>query len=388
MNGAGKAGGAKRRRTARSYGGIFLGAAVIFTLAVSAVCSRESIGSAAVRAAELSAELSVPQGADAVLAGAAGLLSPVKAGAQRAAGSSSAPAASAAASAAAYAAASSSAVSAPAASSAADALRAVKTVKIGAQTGGSYENCLGICVWRQTSQVESADIRAQLAAAPQLAPAAAGRPQVLIIHTHTTEAFVPVKNGRYDPNAPTRDTDKTRSVVRVGDEAAKYLTKCGVEVIHDTEYYDYPVFDGAYSRSLAATQAYLKKYPSIRAVIDLHRGLIQQSDGTRLRPAVQISGKSAAQIALIAGCGEPGSSLAVPEWRQNYRFALRLQRQLVRSYPGLARPLELADKQYNQQACRGSLLVEIGTDVNSLDEVVYSGQLLGRALAQTLKDLK
>jgi hypothetical protein len=33
-----------------------------------------------------------------------------------------------------------------------------------------------------------------------------------------------------------------------------------------------------------------------------------------------------------------------------------------------------------------SLLVEMGTDANTLDEAVYSGKMLGRALCEILKE--
>ena len=43
---------------------------------------------------------------------------------------------------------------------------------------------------------------------------------------------------------------------------------------------------------------------------------------------------------------------------------------------------------YNMHLTHGSLLVEIGTDVNTLDEAVYSGTLLGNALSQVLNELQ
>jgi stage II sporulation protein P len=346
---------------------VLLTAAVIAASVYSSMYSADRIKRAAGSAALLSAKLSVPQGGEALLRGS-GPQKAVVAQPKESAASAAGSAASAA--------------------SSISGTKPVRTVRLGAQTGGKYENYLGICVYRQTAQVSSADIRAQLAAAFSLGKISSDAPQVLIIHTHTTEAFIASENGRYDPTAATRDTDRERSVVRVGGEIEKYLTKNGIKTIHDTNYYDYPVFDGAYTRSLAATQEYLEKYPSIKVVLDIHRDIIQESDGTRLRPTVKISGKNAAQIAIVAACGEPDSSLTVPQLRQNYTLALRIQQQLVHSYPGLARPLELVDKQYNQQACPGSLMVEIGTDVSSLDEAVFSGQLFGQAVSQVLKKMK
>ena len=132
----------------------------------------------------------------------------------------------------------------------------------------------------------------------------------------------------------------------------------------------------------------MKKYPSIKVVLDIHRDSIQEDDGTRIKPTAEINGKKAAQIMIVCGCGEVSSKLTVPDWKSNYRFALRLQQQLDSSSPGLARPVQLVDKQYNEQVSHGSLMINIGTDVSTLDEAVYSGQLLGQSLSTVLKNLQ
>ena len=40
--------------------------------------------------------------------------------------------------------------------------------------------------------------------------------------------------------------------------------------------------------------------------------------------------------------------------------------------------------QYNMYLTHGSLLIEVGTDANTLDEAVYSGSLLGDVLVDVL----
>ena len=264
----------------------------------------------------------------------------------------------------------------------------VQTVQFGAQSGKGYETYAGLCVDKLTTQLKSADIQKQLSVKPDIKISLQSAPQVLIIHTHTTESYSSADDGYYDPNTATRDTDRAKSVVRVGDEIAASLAKNGIGVYHDTAYNDYPEYDGAYTRSLAAIQNDLKKYPSIKVVLDIHRDSIQLDDGTRLKPTVLINGKKAAQVMLISACGEPNSSMTVPAWQWNYRFALRIEQQLNKSYPGLARPIDLVDKQYNEQVSHGTLLVEFGTDVNTLDEAVYSGQLFGKAMAALLKTMQ
>ncbi len=265
--------------------------------------------------------------------------------------------------------------------------RAVKTVQFGSLSGGDYELFQGICVHNETARHQP-KISQYLAQKPDFALNLKSAPQVLILHTHTTESYAAADQSWYDPAVEARNPDRSRTVVRVGDEITKYLEQSGIGVLHDTAYHDYPEYEGAYDRELATIQSDLKKYPSIRVVLDVHRDSIQYSDGTRVKPTVTVDGKKAAQLMIEAPCDEPGLSPSVPDWEQNYRFGLRIQQQLVKDWPGLARPLDLRNRRYNMHMTHGSLLVEFGTDVNTLEEAVYAGELFGRSLAKTLLSLQ
>ena len=54
-------------------------------------------------------------------------------------------------------------------------------------------------------------------------------------------------------------------------------------------------------------------------------------------------------------------------------------------YPGMTRPLNFGYVAYNEYICDGSLLIEIGTDANTIEEAEYSGELLGNVLYEVLK---
>ena len=201
-------------------------------------------------------------------------------------------------------------------------------------------------------------------------------PQVLIYHTHTTES--------YDCTA--RTTDKSKSVCAVGDAITEQLQAMGIAVAHDTTYHDYPAYDGSYDRSKVTMQKNMKKYPGIQVTLDIHRDAMHRDDGTCLKTTTVVNGKKAAQMMILAGCDDDGS-LAFPNWECNLRLALRLQKALCTSYPGLARPMDFCARKYNEDMTKGSLLIEIGTDANTLEEAVYSGELLGKSLAQVLNGL-
>lgn len=211
------------------------------------------------------------------------------------------------------------------------------------------------------------------------------KPQVLIVHTHTTECYMSYDAGFYNADDPTRTKDSEKNMVAVGKMVAKQLKAAGIGVIHDTAIHDQP-YNGAYGHSKAAIQAYLKQYPSIKVVLDLHRDAIYENGTTYIKPTVEIDGKKAAQVMIIVGML---NSKTAPNTHtaENLAFGARLQQRLHRTYPGLARPLLLADARYNQQLTNGSLLIEVGSNANTLEEACYSAELLGGVLADVLKDL-
>lgn len=96
--------------------------------------------------------------------------------------------------------------------------------------------------------------------------------------------------GFYSNSYTGRGEDKSRNMVRVGDEITKMLEKSGYKVIHDTEIHDRK-YTGAYDHSKVNVEAYLKKYPSIQVVLDIHRDAIHLSNGNKIKPTAEINGK-------------------------------------------------------------------------------------------------
>lgn len=201
-------------------------------------------------------------------------------------------------------------------------------------------------------------------------------PQVLIYHTHTTESY----------DCTSRNTDLTKTVCAVGDKIAEQLQAAGIGVAHDKTMHDYPAYDGSYDRSIVTMQNNLKKYPGIQVTLDIHRDAMHRDDGTMLKTTAVVDGRKAAQLMILAGCDDDGS-LGFPNWECNLRLALRIQNQLAADAPGLARPIDFCARRYNENVTKGSLLIEIGTDANTLDEAEYSGALLGKSLAKVLQGL-
>ena len=208
--------------------------------------------------------------------------------------------------------------------------------------------------------------------------------QVLIVHTHTTESYAEKSQDWYSKKYNHRTTDKSESVVAVADEIEKKLNKAGIRTLHITTYHDYPEYTGAYDRARNTIKKYLKKYPSIEMVIDVHRDAMTTDDGTKIKPTATINGKKAAQVMIITGCDNEGK-LDFSGWRDNSVMAVQLQKKMADRYEGLARPLYFAPFRYNMDLTPNSLLIEFGTDVNTLSEAKYSGQLVGNCLVDVLE---
>ena len=121
--------------------------------------------------------------------------------------------------------------------------------------------------------------------------------------------------------------------------------------------------------------------------IDLHRDAMMDSNKNKTALTAEINGKEAAQVMLVSGC-QNGTVTGFPNWRENFRLAIRLQQTMEVKYKGLARPILFTSRKYNQHLTNGSLLIECGTDANTLEQAKYSATLLADCLAATLNMLK
>lgn len=211
-----------------------------------------------------------------------------------------------------------------------------------------------------------------------------GLPTVLIYHSHTTESFMPEGN-TFDKDYPNRSRDNSCNMVAVGDALCKALEERGVTAVHDCTVHDYPQYIGAYERSAKTILQNLEEYPSIKIVIDIHRDGIVNADGSLVAPVVEIDGRNAAQFMIISGCD--CETYSIPHYLENLKLACLLQNISEERYPNLARSVLFDYRDYNQSLFAGTLLIEVGSHGNSLNEVVYTGELLGDIIAEAVKKL-
>ena len=262
---------------------------------------------------------------------------------------------------------------------------AIMTVSYTKMSGSEYIGLDGGGQVRNVTALPNERLYEESGLLPEFRIKTDGTPQVLIMHTHTTESYEPYARNFYDGSFISRTTDQTKSVVAVGHRTALKLQEAGIGVVHDTTVHDYPSFNGSYGRSAETVKNCLEEYPDIKVVIDIHRDAIERSDGSRIAPVAEINGRSAAQIMIISGCDD--GTMNMPDYMQNFRLAALLQRQLETDFEGITRPVLFDYRKYNQDLTTGSLLVEVGGHSNSLEQALYTGDLLGESLADALLGL-
>lgn len=211
-------------------------------------------------------------------------------------------------------------------------------------------------------------------------------PLVAIVHAHGQESYLPavVALARADdPNADASriesfTMDESVNMLRVGEELARYLaTAHGIGSVQSRRIHDRHADGfrlGAYERSLETMTEILRRYPTVKVLLDLHRDAPGREHTT-----TTIDGVSMATIYVIVGTDR---MLEHPNWEKNYTFARRLVATMEQMYPGLSRGILVRDERYNQHVMERSLLLEVGGQENTLEEVFASVHALGEVLAR------
>lgn len=205
---------------------------------------------------------------------------------------------------------------------------------------------------------------------------------VLIYHTHTTESYSQSKGYEYQASGNFRTLDSNANVSRVGKFLKELLARDGIKTYHDETIYDSPSYNLSYSKAGKSVATLAKKYSSASVILDIHRDAIG-SDTEIYRPIVNINGRDVAQILLVVGTNQGG--LTHNNWRENLKFALKLQKVADEKYPGLFRYVDLRKERFNQHIAPGAIIVEMGATGNTMDEVLSATELFEEILLEVIK---
>lgn len=196
-------------------------------------------------------------------------------------------------------------------------------------------------------------------------------PQILIYHTHSQEGFADSVPG-----------DASTTIVGAGERLTALLEEeYGFSVLHHTGEYDVENRDYAYSNSLSAIETILKANPSIQVVIDLHRD--EMREGKKL--VMDLQGRPTARFMFFNGMshirkkGDIGY-LENPYIQDNLAFSFQAQVAANEYYPGIARKIYLKAYRYNLHLKPKSLLIELGAQTNTVEEIMNACDPLAHIL--------
>lgn len=195
-------------------------------------------------------------------------------------------------------------------------------------------------------------------------------PQILIYHTHSQEAFADSVPG-----------DESTGIVGTGEYLASILRdRYGYNVMHHTESFDSESRDYAYGNALPVIEQLLADHPSIEVVIDLHRDAMPEDR----RLVMELQGRPTAQIMFFNGLSRTSRGeieyLENPYLDDNLAFSFQMQAACNEYYPGLARRIYLKAYRYNMHLCPKTLLIELGAQNNTVEEMRNACEPLAHVL--------
>ncbi len=207
-------------------------------------------------------------------------------------------------------------------------------------------------------------------------------PTVFIYHSHNRESWNHVmleKKG----SSP---SDDEVNITLVGDRFAQLLQDQGIPALTGEEDFSETLkrekldYGQSYAVSRRSVDKAREAYPSIRYFFDLHR----DANIAREKTTVTIDGTAYARILFVIGT-------AHERYEENKAFAEALNKLLNDRYPGLSRGIltkseHQGNGEYNQSISPGSLLVEIGSVNNTLQESLRTAEALADAFASYLED--
>lgn len=208
-----------------------------------------------------------------------------------------------------------------------------------------------------------------------------GKVNILLYHTHTTEAYRPDGKDTYVASGTSRTKDNEKNIVKVGETLKTLLEGYGFGVIHDITNHEPPKLATAYSRSVLTMEKYKKEYPDIDIFIDIHRDAANVE--TQQNDVVTIDGKRCARLMFVVGTGEKYNPK--PNFTANYTLAKSICEKLDTTNSKFTRDIRVKPGRYNQHISDMCLLVEVGHNANTLQEALNSMPYLAKAISQVVK---
>jgi len=197
------------------------------------------------------------------------------------------------------------------------------------------------------------------------------KPQVIIYHTHSSESYQPYAEGNFHRQ------EEPGTVREVGNVMTAELNKLGIAVVHDKTIHDSPSYNESYDRSMETITALIKKYPTAKVIIDLHRDAAAYTGN--VGETMMIEGEKTAKYKLVIGQNNDNYS-------QLMAFANKVNKTADELYPGFSGRIIEKEYKYNEYIADNYLLLEVGNNQNNIKEVRKTGKYFARVLAKVLEE--
>lgn len=197
------------------------------------------------------------------------------------------------------------------------------------------------------------------------------KPQVIIYHTHSSESYQPYTKSNFHRQ------EEAGTVRAVGNVMADELNRLGIAVVHDKTIHDSPSYNESYDRSLETVTSLMKKYPTAKVIIDLHRDAAAYTGN--VGETMNIEGETVAKYKLVVGQNNDN-------YNQLMSFANKINDAADKLYPGFSGRIIEKEYRYNEYIADNYLLLEVGNNQNNIEEVKKTGIYFARVLAKVLEE--
>lgn len=206
------------------------------------------------------------------------------------------------------------------------------------------------------------------------------KPYVAIYHTHGTEAYLPIKENQYHTQ------DKQYNVLSIGEIMTNKLENNGHKVLHIETFHDIPSYNKSYAKSLNTITTKMKEQENLEVVFDVHRDGVPEDASYKNKAVSQskinIDGKEVATFSMVIGPESPNKDKVL-------EFAKYIKQVSDSLYPGLCRGIIIKPKgKFNQFVSDHSALIEVGSNLNTIDEAKESAKLLGEVLSVVIENIE
>lgn len=205
-------------------------------------------------------------------------------------------------------------------------------------------------------------------------------PYVAIYHTHGTEAYLPIKQNQYHTQ------DKRYNVLTIGEIISKRLENNGHKVLHIETYHDIPSYNKSYAKSLNTINAKMKEQQNLKIVFDIHRDGVSKNasykNNALSQSRIKIDGKDVATFSIVIGPESPNKDEVL-------KFAKYIKQVSDILYPGLCKGIIVKPKgKFNQFVSDHYSLIEVGSNLNTIDEAKESAKVIGEILSIVIEKIQ